>query len=116
MSSDIRMFTELFLAGIIPQQEGYQVLTSSLKTMVFLDKDGSQFVVPFTSLLKGLVNDLLGLIPKEKRLQNVASQLIRSDSLTNDKKAELHKILKDYFSTVSNSVEKVSTFNSRIVF
>lgn len=113
VSSDLRLFAELLIAGILPDQESFMLLVNCIKNMVFLDKDGIQFLVPLASLFKGLTDDLLGIIPRDVRegLDNngkLFARLIRSDAIKDDKKRELYGVLKDYFDTVKGNIVRVS--------
>lgn len=83
--------------------------------MIFLDKEGMQFLIPFATLLRGLCDDLLGIIPKDIKegLENngkLFSKIVRSDALSADKKKELLGVLRDYFDVVKTNIVKVTFF------
>lgn len=100
------------MAGILPDQDGFSLLLTCVKTMIFLDKEGIQFLLPFATMLRGLCDDLLGVIPKDVKQaleQNKSiKSLLRSEALKDDKKKELHGVFRDYFdSVVKNNIVKV---------
>lgn len=83
--------------------------------MIFLDKEGMQFLIPFATLLRGLCDDLLGVIPKDIKegLENngkLFSKIVRSDALNAEKKKELFGVLRDYFDIVRGNIVKVAYF------
>ncbi|ODN04067.1 Regulator of nonsense transcripts 2 [Orchesella cincta] len=111
VSSDIRLLSELLLSGILNEQDGFNVLLTTVKTMSFLDKDGIQFLIPFSTLLRGLTDDLINVIPGDvceafRNNGHSLDQLIRSVAFSAERKKELFTVLKDYFDTVKSNVVK----------
>ncbi|VVC45360.1 Armadillo-type fold,Up-frameshift suppressor 2,MIF4G-like, type 3 [Cinara cedri] len=106
---DLRLFSELTSAGIVPQKEGLVLLGNILTILINSDLQDHNNLNIILSFCKYCGDDYAGLIPKE--MQDLAEkydvEIIKSDMLSNDKQKNVRALLKEYYVSLCNHVKRM---------
>lgn len=106
---DLRLFSELTSAGIVPQKEGLVLLGNILTMLINSDLQEHNNLNIILSFCKYCGDDYAGLIPKE--MQDLAEkydvEIIKSDMLSSDKQRNVRALLKEYYVSLCNHVKRM---------
>ncbi|CAL8125382.1 unnamed protein product [Orchesella dallaii] len=109
-ATDLRIFVELIIGGIIPLQKGCSTMINCIQSLVHVEGSRIELIVLLVSLLHGLTDELTGVVPKSisDKLQDhvCSSQLKRCNALSQQVKDKLKGILKQYFGDLKKSIVK----------
>lgn len=106
---DLRLFSEITSAGIVPQKEGLILLGNILTILINSDLQEHNNLNIILSFCKYCGDDYAGLIPKE--MQDLAEkydvQITKSNMLSSDKQRNVRALLKEYYVSLCNHVRRM---------
>lgn len=103
------MIGELVMCGVMPRNEGCQLLCSFLRNLVATDREGLQCLIPIMSFAAGLGDPYLGVLPRRisALCQEHGVALSRYDLFKDDFKTVFKNIVYDYFGVVAKALVNV---------
>ncbi|XP_035701719.1 regulator of nonsense transcripts 2 isoform X3 [Folsomia candida] len=115
LSVDVRMIGELVMCGVMPRNEGCQLLCSFLRNLVATDREGLQCLIPIMSFAAGLGDPYLGVLPRRisALCQEHGVALSRYDLFKDDFKTVFKNIVYDYFGVVAKALVNIHTEKQR---
>lgn len=108
MRTDVRLFAELLLSGILPTKEALPMFGSLLTLLITGDKEKHNNLNILLSFCKQYGIEFAGLVPRKMRLlaEKYNHTIPHSDFLSVERKKGVFNLLKDYYRSLVGHVQR----------